>query len=360
MKRYNSIIIVLVFFIFSCNVSYIDEIIAVDPGPDMEAPEVTIIFPLEGTLIRVPEEVTPININFEVTDDIEIESIRILLNGNEIESYNEFLDFRRVAKVYRYETLGNGEHTLTIEAKDLSGKTTTKSVTFEKVEPYTPVYDDEIFYLPFDGDYMELVSTKNATVQGSPGFATGVIGTAYDGANNAYLTFPTTGLLHDEFSAVFWYNVNGDPNRAGILVIGPPDTNNPNNMNNRRNGFRLFREAAGSMQRLKLNIGNGNGDNWFDGGAAADIDPASGEWVHIAFTISQSNAAVYINGNVVSQGGFPGVDWTGTDILSIGSGAPRFTEWGHLSDGSLIDELRIFSKALSQTEIQAIIDAERP
>ncbi|WP_194974009.1 LamG domain-containing protein [Aquiflexum lacus] len=360
MKRYNLIIIGLVFFIFGCTDSYIDEIVAVDPGPDMEAPEVIINFPLEGTLIRVPEEVTPININFEVMDDIEIESIKILLDGNEIGNYNEFLDFRRVVKIHTYETLGNGPHTLTIEAKDLSGKSSSKSVSFEKVEPYTPIYDDEIFYMPFDGDFMELVSTEIASVQGSPTFANGVIGTAYNGTNNAYLTFPTTGLLHDEFSAAFWYNVNGDPNRAGILVIGPPDTVNPNNMNNRRNGFRLFREAAGSMQRVKLNIGNGTADNWFDGGAAADIDPASGEWVHIAITISQSNAAVYINGNVVREGSFPGVDWTETDILSIGSGAPRFTGWGHLSDGSLIDELRIFSRALNQSEIQTIIDAEKP
>lgn len=360
MKRYNLIIIGLIFFILGCTDSYIDEIIAVDPGPDTEAPEVVINFPLEGTLIRVPEEVTPININFEVVDDIEIESIKILLDGNEIAGFNEFLDFRRVVKIHTYENLGNGPHTLVIEAKDLSGKSSSKTVSFEKVEPYTPIYDDEIFYLPFDGDFMELVSTTTANVQGSPGFANGISGTAYDGANNAYLTFPTSGILNNEFSAVFWYKVNGDPNRAGMLVIGPPDTVNPNNMNNRSNGFRLFREAAGSMQRVKLNIGNGTADNWFDGGAAADIDPSSGDWVHIAISMSQSNAAVYINGNVVREGTYPGVDWTGCDILSIGSGAPRFTGWGHLSDGSLIDELRIFSKALSQSEIQAIIDAEKP
>lgn len=360
MKRYNLIIIGLIFFIFGCTESYIDEIVAVDPGPDTEAPEVVVNFPLEGTLIRVPEEVTPININFEVVDDIEIESIKILLDGNEIGSFNEFLDFRRVVKIHTYETLGNGPHTLVIEAKDLSGKSTSKTVSFEKVEPYTPVYDNEIFYLPFDGDFMELVSTTTANVQGSPGFSNGVIGTAYDGANNAYLTFPTAGLLGNEFSAVFWYKVNADPNRAGMLVIGPPDTVNPNNMNNRRNGFRLFREAAGSNQRVKLNIGNGTADNWFDGGAAADIDPTSGDWVHIAISMSQSNAAVYINGNVVREGAYPGVNWTGCDILSIGSGAPRFTGWGHLSDGSLFDELRIFNKALSQSEIQAIIDAEKP
>lgn len=360
MKRSNILYLIIALLIFSCNVSYIDEIIPVDPGPDMADPEVIINFPTEGTQIRVPEEVTPLNIEFEVRDDIEIDLIRVILNQTEIATYDNFLDYRRAVIAHRYEELGNGPHTLTIEARDMAGKTTTESVNFEKVEPYTPIYEDEVFYLPFDGDFMELVSTRTADVQGNPGFANGISGRAYQGANNAYLTFPTAGLLHDEFSAVFWYRVNASPDRAGILVIGPPDTNNPENMNNRTSGFRLFREAAGSMQRIKLNVGNGENDNWFDGGAAADINPAAGEWVHIAITLSQTRAAVYINGLPVSQGTFPGIDWTDTDILSIGSGAPRFTEWGHRSDASLIDELRIFSTALTQEDIMGIIQNERP
>ena len=39
--------------------------------------------------------------------------------------------------------------------------------------------------------------------------------------------------------------------------------------------------------------------------------------------------------------------------MSIGSGSPRFNEWGHNSDHSLIDELRIYNKALSADDIKA-------
>jgi len=59
---------------------------------------------------------------------------------------------------------------------------------------------------------------------------------------------------------------------------------------------------------------------------------------------------------VVSQGAYPGISWANCDILTIGSGAPNFTEWGHLSDLSLIDELRIFDKALTQEEIQQMVE----
>jgi hypothetical protein len=360
MKNIKLLLIAMLLTSLGCTESYIDEIVRVEPGPDVSAPVVNITYPLEGTLIRVVEDETPININFEVIDDIEIESIQVSLNGTQIAIFEEFLDFRRFVKTHTYPNLTNGTHVLTIVARDTSGKSTTKTVNFEKVEPYTPVYEGEVFYLPFDGDFTELVTVSNPTVVGNPGLGTGVIGMAYSGAPDAYITFPTTNLLNPEFSAVFWYKVNPSPDRAGIMVIGPPDPNNPTNMNNRNGGFRLFRENAGGKQRLKLNVGTGSGEAWFDGGPAADIDPALGQWAHVAVTISGTQSALYINGQVVSQGGFTGIDWTGSNIISIASGAPRFTEWGHLSDASMYDELRIFKRALTQTEIQAIITAERP
>lgn len=58
-----------------------------------------------------------------------------------------------------------------------------------------------------------------------------------------------------------------------------------------------------------------------------------------------------MDGTEVKSIPFTGISWNGCDIMSIGSGAPRFTEWGHLSDQSLIDELRIYNKALPASEI---------
>lgn len=360
MRYIHKLFIAMLVINFSCTDGYIDDVKQVDSENDESAPVVNINSPLEGAMIRVTENVTDIDINFEVTDDVEIATVVLRLNDTQIASFDEFIDYRRFVRVYNYDNITNGEHTLTITATDLSGKSTSSSVTFEKVEPYSPVYDNEIFYMPFDGDYTELISIQNATIVGSPSFADGLTGRAYAGAADSYITFPTEGLLHDEFSAVFWYKVNATPDRGGMLVIGPPDPNNPSNPNNRAHGFRLFRENANGMQRVKLNVGNGTDDNWFDGGAAADIDPAASEWVHVAFTISESNVTVYLDGEVVSQGSFPGISWAGTNIISIGSGAPRFTEWGHLSDRSLFDELRIFNTALTQEQIQGIIEDEQP
>jgi hypothetical protein len=352
MKTIKKIIIgaVMLAFVAGCNEG-IDPITRVNPGADEDAPVVTAVYPVEGTEIKVLEILADINIEFEVTDDIEVESIVVKMDGVNVTELSDFLDYRRVVANIPYEDLATGVHVLSIVATDIDSKVTTLNVNFEKTPPYEPLFDGETFFMPFDGIYTELVSISNPTEVGNAGFAgegkKG--GNAYAGATGAYLTFPTTGLLGTEFSASFWMKVNDSPDRAGVLVIGPPG------INTRTQGFRFFRENAGGKQRFKLNVGTGGGESWFDGGAAADVVPNTDEWVHFAFSISATNAAVYINGQVASQGALAGVDWAGCDVLSIMSGAPRFTEWGHNSDLSYMDELRLFDTALTQEDVLDII-----
>lgn len=223
--------------------------------------------------------------------------------------------------------------------------------------------DGQIFYLSFDDTLEEYQSLMEATEIGSPTFTEGIEGQAYAGANSSYLTFNIANLaapLSTEMTFSFWYNVNGTPDRAGILVIGPPTEGaGANAQNNRTSGIRIFREAAGSMQRVKANIGNGTADSWLDGGTTADLDPSVDEWVHVALVLRANGADFYLDGEVVSSTNFSGISWAGCDIMSIGSGAPRFTEWNHLSDHSLIDELRIYNRALTADDIQEKIAAIR-
>lgn len=350
-------LVVCCLLLFSACDEGIDPITEVDPGPDAGAPIVTIERPVDGFSIQVPDPVTSTPIEFRAEDDIELASVSVKLDGLEIASYDEFLDYRIFIEEFVYDNITTGDHVLEVSATDLVGNTTVSVSNFSKEPPYTPLYPGETFYMNFDGSYNELVSVTDADEFGSPGFAPEArVGSgAYAGSPDSYLTFPTDGLLANEFSASFWLKVNATPDRAGVLVIGPPDENNPDAQNNRTSGFRFFRENAGGMQRFKLNVGRGDGDSWFDGGAAADVDPTVDQWVHFAFTISDSQCVVYKNGEVVSQNSFTGVDWTGCDILSIMSGAPRFTGWNHRSDESYMDELRLFNMALTQEDVIELI-----
>lgn len=357
MKNLKYIFGISMMIILSSCYEGIDPITEVDPGPDAGAPIVTIERPIDGFSIQVPDPVTSTPIEFRAEDDIELASVSVKLDGLEIASYNEFIDYRIFIEEFVYDNITTGDHVLEVSATDLVGNTTVSVSNFSKEPPYTPLYPGETFYMNFDGSYSELVTVTDANEVGNPGFAPEArVGSgAYAGAPDSYLTFPTDGLLANEFSASFWLKVNATPDRAGVLVIGPPDDNNPDAQNNRTSGFRFFRENAGGKQRFKLNVGRGDGDSWFDGGSAADVDPTVDQWVHFAFTISGTECVVYKNGEVVSQNSFPGVDWTGCDVLSIMSGAPRFTGWNHRSDESYMDELRLFNMALTQEEVIELI-----
>jgi hypothetical protein len=358
MKTIHNYIFALIAFLtlVSCY-DGIDSITEVDPGPDAGAPIITIMKPVDGFTIQVPEPVTSTIIEFEAEDDIELASVSVTLDGQIIAAFDSFLDYRIFNNEFTYDNITTGEHILQVTATDIIGNVTIATSNFSKEPPYTPLFIGETFYMNFDGSYSELITVTDATEVGNPGFAPDTrVGTgSYAGATDSYLTFPTNGLLGNQFSASFWTKVNSDPDRAGVLVIGPPDATNPDAQNNRTSGFRFFRENAGGNQRFKLNIGNGSGDTWFDGGAAADVDPNADEWVHFAFTISETEAVVYKDGEVVSQGPLDGIDWTGCDLLSIMSGAPRFTGWGHTSDSGFMDDLRLFSLALTQEDILGII-----
>tara|TARA_R110002050_G_scaffold300830_1_gene473846 strand:+ start:14570 stop:16906 length:2337 start_codon:yes stop_codon:yes gene_type:complete len=331
----------------------IDSITEVAPGVDASAPVVEIISPSEGTAIKVFEDITSFDVKLKVTDDIEVASVSVLLDGSEIKNYSSFKDYRIALEEFTYDNLVDGDHVLTVSATDIEGKITSAEVNFSKQPPYSPLFDGEVLYMPFDGDYRDLIGFNIAEEVGAPSYAgSGYASTnAYKGVADSYLTFPSEGLLSNEFSAAFWYKVNGSPDRAGILVVG-------DNADDRQQGFRLFREGSGTEQRIKLNVGIGIDESWNDGGV---IDVTAGEWVHVAFTISQTESKIYFNGIEMNTATLSApIDWTGVGPLTIGAGGETFSYWNHLSDSSDLDELRIFNKALTQADIQIMINSFNP
>lgn len=360
MKIYSKLIVfALTLFLFNaCTQDYIDSITKVDPGTDESAPQITVNFPPDGYELQTNEAVTSIDIDFKVTDDIEIKSISLKVDGSEINNYSEFKDYRVAMEKYTYDNVTTGSHVLTVEATDTDGKTSTTNVNFTKAPPYVPQYVGETFYMPFNNEYREMNSLTLATAVGMPGFTDGIQqGTAYQGAADSYLTFPGTSLQGDEFSATFWLKLPSTiDSPAGLLVMSQEDTANPDAQNVRTSGFRLFYDNSGGLAQIKGNVGTGDGETWVDGGDAAKFDPAvNNGWLHVAFTISKTEATLYVNGQLIKQSATTGVDWTGCDLLSIMSGAPRFTGWGHYSCTGDMDELRLYNKALSQAEIQTMM-----
>lgn len=335
----------------------IDPISYVAPGQDTAAPVVKINYPTDVTVIRDEAPKVPVKIQCEAADDIELASIVLTMDGTQIASFSSFIDYRRGVESYIYDGVSDGQHTLTVTATDLAGKTGTQTVHFLKTTPYHPLYEGEVFYMPFDGDAIEQISNTSATVVGSPTYVDGKKVKAYAGATGAYLNFPTTGLLGSEFSLAFWYNINGTPQRGGIFAIARPYT--VYNDTTRFKGFRIFRENSGTSQNIGVNLGTGKAEVWIS--PITTVTAANfGKWMHIAISVSGTSANVYINGAVVKTAVLTGpIDWTNCAPISIASGSPNFTYWDHLSDLSLYDEMRIFNKAITAEEVLQLYSAKK-
>lgn len=345
--------LIAVFLFYGCDQG-IDAITQVELGPDAGAPVVSIIKPLNGFEIQVPEPITSVNIEFKVEDDIEVDFITVKLNGNEIARYNDFLDYRIINRSIIYDNVTTGDHVVTVEATDLAGNITISTANFSKAPPYTPLFNGEMFYMNFDGSFSDLVTNKDATNVGAPGFTSDALaGTnAYAGATDSYLAFPSAGLAQgNEFSATFWLKIDESDDRAGIINIAPAEPAGPSD---KPSGFGLMREGSATAQKFILLVGNGTNATWVNPGDPATIHPTLDEWVHFGISISESNAALYMNGELVGETPFTGIDWTGVGDLVIMSGDPNFNGWNHKTEKGQMDELRIFNKALTQEEIQDI------
>ena len=85
-------------------------------------------------------------------------------------------------------------------------------------------------------------------------------------------------------------------------------------------------------------------------GGRADITtdlPATGEWVHIAFTNDGETATIYINGEAAAEGEVPGTLSANDDPWRIGQDCER----ENYVFAGIIDEVRLWNRALSAADI---------
>ena len=213
----------------------------------------------------------------------------------------------------------------------------------------------ESFYLPFEDDYIDQIYSFDADKIGVLSFAEGKVGKAYVGAEDSHISAVGVAVVcKKNFSISFWYKLNGTPDRAGIISLSPPRKDKEGTKEQEdvlTSGFRIFREATNG---IKVLFGDGKANYRIE---SSTSKVTAGEWAFITVTLSDSKCILYINGEKTAskEGGFAGISWKDVNTMSIGSGAPLFISWKHFSDLSLIDELRIFNKELSQAEVKSLM-----
>ncbi|MFC4688753.1 LamG domain-containing protein [Epilithonimonas pallida] len=333
----------------ACSDGYIDDITEVAPGEDKTAPTSSIVSPSSDLAFPATSTSNDFTFNFKVTDDIEIGKVVISLDGNVVNTYTNFLDYRIFNGSYFYKGLSLGTHIFKVDATDLTGKTATSSFTFN-VTKYSPVLTSETVYVPFNSgnDFKDLINLTQATVTGAPTTTPGKKGTAYKGVADAYISYPISGLFgsnNKELSLSFWYKTDASQERAGMVVVGNPTAYATGFDNSRKYGFRLFKEQNTG---LKINVGIGNGEFWGD---LVKL-PTGGDWVFVTVTIDSTTVKFYYNGTVVYTGTLPSpIDFSGCSMMDVASGGATFGDWEHKSDTGLYDEFKVYNKALTTDEV---------
>jgi len=193
-----------------------------------------------------------------------------------------------------------------------------------------------------------VVGDVTAEANGMYGGAANLANTGYldlDGANFPAEDIPTSG-----FTLAAWTNIDGTSNQNAIFNARASDSTwlihpeiRPGN-----GDYRFTVRKYGGVT-----IGNINGDT--PGYKKPEGTPVPNEWIHVAMTFSRVDAQVilYVNGEVVAE-------------AAITEDADMAGDWGlgarvgyNIDDArhytGLMDEFRMYTRALSQDEILGIM-----
>jgi hypothetical protein len=202
----------------------------------------------------------------------------------------------------------------------------------------TPVASGMIAWWPANGSAQDIAGTNHGTVVGTT-FAAGRVGQAFNfnGTSN-YVLMPDSSLWAfgtRDFTIELWAKFELAGSRA-LVASDEGSGGNP----------KWIFWLDGGFLRFHINAAFGSANI----GSAA-FSPALGDWYHLAVTRAASTYRFYINGEVVATNSSSLALPDANAPLTIGSAENNFFFKGQL------DEISIYSRSLSPSEIKAIHDA---
>lgn len=252
-----------------------------------------------------------------------------------------------------------------------------------KTDPGTIATTNLVAYFPFEDNATEMIANLTPTLQPNVTYVAGRRGKAYQGANMAHLlyTLPAASKMKTltSFSVAMWIKsprVTGDPEPT-IFEIGKSDDLFWGNL---KLGLLRTSATADSLNFKAFFLKNGT---VWSGQHINYSDPLFpiNIWQHFVFQYDQTTSKFMIYKDGVKVVTNDGVEnrWAASDVVvprpalgplnfanadKINIGAWRPKSEGTATDvwmgwflGNL-DELRVYDKALTATEVKALYDAE--
>jgi hypothetical protein len=238
-----------------------------------------------------------------------------------------------------------------------------------------------VAFFPFDGDISDAKNNVTGGVlNGTTNFVTGKKGKAYKGSANTFMVYANPGPIATltSFTVSFWVNTDRNFNGPeGIFALGKQDGSFWGN-------FFIFFEGLNANANppdelfMKLHFEKNNApfvEHWLEPNGNFRAKDMFGAWKHIAWSYDAITSKVgwYINGQkqVLPAGAESRLaDGNGTPLGTLNfknptkfviggfqnhAGAPYNNPepWMNNYTG-MLDEFRIYNKALSEIEISAI------
>jgi hypothetical protein len=219
----------------------------------------------------------------------------------------------------------------------------------------TPPPSGLVGWWPGETNANDIIGGDNGTLEGGATFALGKVGEGFrlDGTN-AYVQIPDSAALKPTnvtVEAWVWLDPNLPSNRGGEQIVF------------KKNTWSAWFEGY-SLLKVTIDNGDGTFSDRFQfcvsrDGDQVDINSQTiaqrGVWYHVAATYDGNQSVLYVNG-VAEASATPGfaLDYDTTPIFigTSGTWAPYLSMFG-----GILDEVSIYNRALTASEIQAIFNA---
>jgi hypothetical protein len=207
-----------------------------------------------------------------------------------------------------------------------------------------------------DGHAFDLVDDNDGTLMGNATYAEGIVGKAFnfDGVDDYVAVSLTTGFPSGTSARTIdaWFKTSAEAEQE-IIHYGVADTNKSTYI-----GIDDTSDCAAASGTpyagYKVLVGTWGGGSNLCGTTKVN----DGLWHHVAATYDGSTTwKIYVDGILQSQTTAIPTNTENDLSMAIGRVKPGSLTPINYAFNGLIDELEVFSRALSQTEIQAIYNA---
>ena len=300
---------------------------------DNTAPAVSITSPADGATVS-----GAITVTASASDSSGITSVQFMLDGNPLGAPDTISPY---TVSWPTSQTTNGSHVLTAVATDGAGlQTTSGAVKVTESNTWTPPSGLVAAYTFSEGSGASTADAsgggKVGTISGATWTPGGKFGNAlsFDGVNDSVAVADAAALdLTSGMTIEAWVYPTA---LSGWRTVVLKEATNGLAYSLYANGNTPMRPAG--------YVNRGSGDVAVTGTSALPLNT----WSHLAVTYGGGNFRLYVNGTQVGALALTGNIRTTTGALRIG-GNSVWNEWF----AGRLDEVRIYNRALTQSEIQA-------